>query len=135
MNDCIFCKIASKEIPSEIIWEDGNFVAFLDINPVTSGMTLVVPKKHLSSYIFDNSDIDISETMKASKAVAKILEKAFKVDRVAVIFEGLEVNHLHVKIFPLRKGDTIRKILNLNYPKPTAEELHNTALEIIKRKE
>lgn len=131
MNDCIFCKIANEEIPSEIIWKDDNFVAVLDINPVTPGMTLVIPRKHTDSYIFKNDDKDISEVMIAAKKVAKMIEKYFEVDRVAVILEGLEVNHLHVKMFPLRKEDTVRKILNSGYPKPTSEELHNLALDII----
>jgi len=133
MKDCIFCKIANEEIPSEIIWKDGNFVATLDINPVAEGMTLVIPKKHHDSYIFNNDDGFIKEVMIASKTLAKMLERAFKAQRVAVIFEGLEVNHLHVKIFPLREGDTIRKVLNSNYPKPVAEDLHKLALEIINK--
>lgn len=133
MNDCIFCKISNGQIPSEKIWEDKNFVATLDINPVTAGMILVIPKKHFSSYIFDNDEKTINDTMSAAKKVAKMLEKAFNAKKVAVIFEGLEINHLHVKIFPLKEGDFIKKVLNSNYPKPTPEELHNTGLEIIEK--
>ena len=133
MEDCIFCKIASEEIPSEIIWKDSNFVATLDINPVTSGMTLVIPKKHYDSYIFNSDNDFIKDVMIVSKTVAKMLETAFKVKKVAVIFEGLEVNHLHVKMFPLKERDFIRKILNSNYPKPTPDELHKIAQEIINK--
>jgi histidine triad (HIT) family protein len=133
MNDCIFCKIANKEISAEIIWEDSNFIAGLDINPVTPGMTLVIPKKHLHSYVFVNEDKDITEAIIASKKVAKILEHAFNVDRVVVIFEGLQVNHLHVKLYPLKKGDSVKKLINSEYPKPTPEELHKTALDIIEK--
>lgn len=134
MSDCIFCKIANREVPAEIVWENNDFVAFLDISPVTSGMTLLIPKKHTSSYIFNDENEDMGEIMKASKVVAKMLEKTFKVKRIAVIFEGLEVNHLHVKMFPLKEDSSIKGILNSNYSKPTPEDLHKTALDIIKAK-
>ena len=133
MNECIFCKIGSGEIPAEIIWEDDNFIAFLDINPSAHGMTLVVPKKHLSSYVFNNEEKEIAEVMSASKKVSKMLENYFDVDRVAVIFEGLQVDHLHVKIYPLRKSDSVKGILNSNLSTPTKEELHSTALGIIEK--
>jgi len=54
MKDCIFCKIATHEIPSEIIYENESHVAFLDINPTTEGMTVVVPKKHFDSDFYSN---------------------------------------------------------------------------------
>ncbi len=133
MNDCIFCKIANGEIPAEIFWKDDNYIAGLDINPATPGMTLVIPKKHLDSYIFRNEDKEISNILIASKKVAKILEKAFGVNRVAVVFEGLEVSHLHVKLYPIRDGESIKQILNSGYPKPTPEELHKLALEIMRK--
>jgi len=133
VDDCIFCKIASEEIPAEIIWKDDNFVAFLDINPFNQGMTLLIPKKHLESYVFNNEDKEVAEIIVAAKKVSKMLEKYFEVDRIAVIFEGLQVNHLHVKLYPLRKGDSIKSILNSNYPKPTPEELHKLASDIIKK--
>jgi histidine triad (HIT) family protein len=101
MNNCIFCKIIKGEIPAAKVWEDEEFLAFLDINPNTKGMTLVVPKKHFDSYAFDMSDQNICSLTLASKKVAKILEKGLNVKRVASVMEGMGVNHVHVKLYPL----------------------------------
>lgn len=101
MENCIFCKIANGEIPAVKIWEDGNFLAILDAFPNTKGMTLVMPKKHYDSYVFDMDDTDYCEFMKAAKTVAKILEKGLDVKRVALVMEGMGVNHAHLKLYPL----------------------------------
>ena len=61
MENCIFCKIIKGEIPSSKVWEDENFIAILDINPNTEGVTLVIPKKHYDSYVFDHQDKFLSE--------------------------------------------------------------------------
>ena len=83
------------------MWEDDNFIAILDVNPNMEGMTLVIPKEHQESYVFDLEDEKISAAMKASKKVAKILEKGLGVQRVTMVTEGLGVNHLHVKLYPI----------------------------------
>jgi len=101
MENCIFCKIASGKFDSAKIWEDKNFLAILDINPNTHGMTLVIPKKHYDSYIFEMPDNIYKETMLAARKVAKLLEKSLKVQRVAMVMEGLGVNHAHIKLYPL----------------------------------
>lgn len=100
-EDCVFCKIASGELDSAKIWEDDNFLAILDIMPNTKGMTLVLSKKHFDSYAFDMPNKDYLDIMLASKKVAKILEKALNVQRVALVMEGLGVNHVHIKLYPL----------------------------------
>lgn len=101
MQDCIFCKIVRKEIPSEIIYEDKEVIAFLDINPNVEGMTLVIPKKHFESYIFNMQDEEYCKLLKAAKKVAKLLDKALKVKRTAMVMEGLGVNHAHIKLYPI----------------------------------
>jgi diadenosine tetraphosphate (Ap4A) HIT family hydrolase len=88
-NNCVFCKIVSGEFDSAKIWEDENFLAFLDGNPNTKGMTLVIPKKHFSSYAFDMDDEDFCAFSQATKKVAKILENGLGVKRVALVMEGL----------------------------------------------
>jgi diadenosine tetraphosphate (Ap4A) HIT family hydrolase len=123
MSECIFCKIANGDIPSIKIWEDENFLAFLDINPVSEGMTLVIPKEHRNSRIFKN-DIDlISKIMEACKKVSEMLENGLDIERVGLIFEGLEVDHLHAKLIPIKEGENIKQILNSDHKKPTTEEL------------
>ncbi|OIO41573.1 diadenosine tetraphosphate hydrolase [Candidatus Pacearchaeota archaeon CG10_big_fil_rev_8_21_14_0_10_31_9] len=100
-KDCIFCKIISGEIESVKIWEDRKFIAILDVFPNTEGMTLVIPKKHYDSYIFDENDDFCKEIIVASKKVAKMLEKGLKVHRVAMVMEGMGINHAHIKLYPL----------------------------------
>jgi diadenosine tetraphosphate (Ap4A) HIT family hydrolase len=105
MGDCIFCKIISGEIPSVKIWEDEEFLAILDIFPNTKGMTLVMPKKHFDSYVFDMGDEDYCKLMKAAKQVAKILEKGLGVPRVTLVMEGMGINHAHIKLYPMHGFD------------------------------
>ena len=99
--DCIFCKIANGEIPSVKIWEDDKFLAILDINPNTEGMTLVLPKKHFGSDAFLMPDNDYQDLMSASKNVSDILKKGLNVNRVALVMEGMGVDHAHIKLYPL----------------------------------
>ena len=101
MNECIFCKIAGGEIDSAKVWEDSEFIAILDVNPNTSGMTLVMTKKHYPSYAFEMTDGVYQRLMLAAKKVAKILDQKLKVQRTAMVMEGLGVNHVHVKLYPL----------------------------------
>jgi diadenosine tetraphosphate (Ap4A) HIT family hydrolase len=101
MEDCIFCKIAKGEIDSAKIWEDDEFLAILDLNPNTKGMTLVLTKNHFDSYVFSMPDDIYQRFALASKKVAKILEKALEVKRVAMVMEGMGVNHAHIKLYPM----------------------------------
>ena|SRR3989344_2142989 len=101
MADCIFCKIVKGEIPSAKIWEDKDFLAILDIFPNTKGMSLVLTKKHYDSYAFGLPDNVYLDLMAASKKVAKLLEKALPVKRVSLVAEGMGVNHIHVKLYPM----------------------------------
>ena len=101
MKNCIFCKIVKGEIPCAKVWEDENHMAFLDINPNTKGMTLVIPKEHHDSYLFDMPDDKQAEFLAAANKVARMLEKYFKISRVALVMEGMGVNHVHLKLYPL----------------------------------
>lgn len=99
--DCIFCKIAKGEIDSAKIWEDEEFFSILDLNPNTKGMALVLTKNHYDSYVFLMPDDIYQKFMLASKKVAKMLEKALKVKRIAMVMEGMGVNHAHIKLYPM----------------------------------
>lgn len=101
MKDCVFCKIVKGEIDSVKIWEDDEFLTILDINPNTKGMTLVLTKHHYDSYAFDMPDDVYQRFMAASKKVARILEKGLNVKRVAMVMEGMGINHAHIKLYPL----------------------------------
>ena len=99
--ECIFCKIASGEFDSAKIWEDENFLAILDLNPNTKGMTLVMPKKHFDSDAFLMPDKDYENLMLAVKKVSEVLKTGLSVNRVAMVAEGMGVNHVHIKLYPL----------------------------------
>lgn len=102
MSNCIFCKIVKGEAPSHKVWEDEKHIAFLTIFPNTDGETIVIPKDHYTSYIFDLPDKVIDELMIATKKVAKLIDKNLdKVGRCGLVFEGYGVNHIHAKLFPM----------------------------------
>ena len=102
MADCIFCKIVRGEVPYHKIWEDKKYLAFLSIFPNTEGFSVVITKKHYSSYAFDLSDKILQELVIASKKVAKLLDSKLEdVGRTGMIFEGFGVDHVHTKLFPM----------------------------------
>lgn len=104
-KDCLFCKIVQGIIPCSKIWEDKKHIAILDVFPNTKGMTLIIPKNHYDSYAFNMPDKSYSELMIASKKVAKILDKKLNVQRTAMVMEGMGVNHVHIKLYPLHGLD------------------------------
>lgn len=98
----IFSKIIAGEIPCYKIAEDENYFAFLDINPMTKGHTLVVPKVE-EDYIFNLNDETLSGMMIFAKKIAKSLEKSVECVRVGVAVIGLEVPHAHIHLIPINK--------------------------------
>lgn len=119
MRDCIFCKIVNGELKSHIVWEDDDFSAFLSIFPNTEGVTVVVPKKHKPSYIFENADDDIKGLMIAAKKTAKKIDSVYEdVGRTGVIFEGFGVDHLHAKLYPMHGTGKMQEWKQLEKTKP-----------------
>lgn len=101
----IFSKIIAGEIPCYKVAEDDRFFAFLDINPVNWGHTLVVPKKE-TDYIFDIDDDELAAMMLFAKRVAKGMKKAIPCRKIGVTVLGLEVPHAHIHLVPLQnEGD------------------------------
>lgn len=96
----IFSKIAAGEIPSYKCAESEKFYAFLDINPVAKGHTLVIPRREVD-YIFDMADEEIAEYQVFAKKVAMALKKAFPCRKVAQVVLGLEVPHVHIHLIPM----------------------------------
>jgi len=114
MTNCIFCKIVSGEIPAIKIWEDKKYLAFLDMNPIKPGHTLIIPKKH-SEYIFDLSDNEYTELMLKTKKIAKFLKEKLESKRIGVIVEGFGVPHTHVHLIPINNVNEInQKRMNIN---------------------
>lgn len=101
----IFSRIIKGEIPSYKVAEDDRFFAFLDINPVAWGHTLVVPKQE-TDYIFDIDDELLGDMMVFAKKVAKAIRLTFECRKVGMAVLGLEVPHAHIHLIPLNKeGD------------------------------
>jgi len=101
----IFSRIINGEIPCYKIAENDRFFAFLDINPLMEGHTLVVPK-HETDYIFNIEDDELGQMMVFAKQVAQKIEKAIPCKRIAVAVIGLEVPHAHIHLVPITKeGD------------------------------
>ena len=123
----IFTRIINGEIPCYKIAEDENYFAFLDINPLRAGHTLVVPKKE-TDYIFDLGDDDLAGIIIFSKKVATAIKSAFPCNRIGVAILGLEVPHAHIHLLPM---DTMEDI-NFRNPqlKFTPEEFRAMAAKI-----
>ncbi|MEQ9423788.1 MAG: HIT family protein [Cyclobacteriaceae bacterium] len=108
----IFTKIVNREIPAHIVAENDDFLAFLDINPLAKGHTLVIPKKEVD-YIYDLDDQTISDINVFSKKVARAIEEVIPCLRIGVAIIGLEVPHAHIHLVPLNSmGD-----INFSNPK------------------
>ena len=120
----IFSKIAAGEIPSYKCAESDKFYAFLDINPVAKGHTLVIPRREVD-YIFDMADDELAEYQVFAKRVATALKKAFPCKKVAQVVLGLEVPHAHIHLIPMNSEadvDFRREKLKL-----TSEEMASIA--------
>ncbi len=123
----LFTKIIQRQIPAHIVAEDAEYIAFLDINPLVLGHTLVVPKKEID-YIFDLDDKTLAGLNVFSKKVARAIRKVIPCKRVGVAVIGLEVPHTHVHLVPMNSMDDLnftRSKLN-----PSQEELALTAEKI-----
>lgn len=96
----IFTKIIRGDIPCYKVAETETHIAFLDINPIAEGHTLVVPKEE-TDYLFDLSDEDLSQTMILAKKIARAIDQALNPIRTGVIVEGLEVPHAHIHLVPI----------------------------------
>ena len=117
----IFSKIIAGEIPSYKVAENDKFFAFLDINPVNWGHTLVVPKKE-QDYIFDISDEDLADMIVFAKRVAKAIKKAMPCRKVGVTVLGLEVPHAHIHLVPLQKEGDMDFKCKISDPDPKRME-------------
>lgn len=109
--ETIFSKIISKEIPAHIIAEDDQFLAFLDINPLAKGHTLVIPKSPID-YIFDMDDESYRGLWIFAKTVAKRIKSAIPCTKVGTAVIGLEVPHAHIHLVP------INHVSDINFAAP-----------------
>ena len=133
--DCLFCKIAGREIPAEIVYENERTVAFLDINPMTLGHTVIIPKNHAGD-ILDLPDNQVEPTFLAVKSVTRMLTRALNPEGFTIgvnhgRISGQTVPHLHIHVIPRYSGDgggSIHSVVKY----PPKEEIKETKEKIIK---
>ncbi|MEC9491268.1 HIT family protein [Flexistipes sp.] len=110
--DCLFCKMKEGEIPCQRVYEDDDFFAILDINPINYGHTLLIPKKHFNNILDAPEDVG-EKTYPVAQKIAKGIKQALKCDGINIIQNveeagGQEVFHSHLHIVPRFKDDNIR---------------------------
>lgn len=104
MKDCIFCKIVKKEVPCFKVYEDQDFLGFLDIFPLNPGHTLLIPKKH---FRWVNQVPNFSRYWEVAGKISQVLEKSLKADHSCFVTLGEEVTHGHIHIVPRFKDDDL----------------------------
>lgn len=107
----IFTKIVNGEIPAHKVAENDRFLAFLDINPLAKGHTLVIPKKEID-YILDMEDSELAELMIFAKKVGRAIERVVSCERMGITVIGLEVPHTHIHLIP------INSIYDMDFKQP-----------------
>ena len=125
----IFSKIAAGEIPSYKCAENEEFYAFLDINPLVKGHTLVIPRREVD-YIFDMDDDEIARFQLFAKQVAVAIKKAFPCKKVAQVVLGLEVPHAHIHLIPMNsEGDVDFRREKLHLSQEEMQQIADSILE------
>ena len=124
MNGCIFCKIVKGDIPSVKVYENDDFLAFLDIQPVADGHLLLTPKEHVV-WMQDASDQTISDIFKLAKKLMVALKQGVKCDYVMLSVVGKDVPHFHVHLIP--------RFLHDNHPQFPTKELKKDAAAIAEK--
>lgn len=129
MEDCVFCKIIRKQLPSYTVFEDESYVAFLDIRPLNPGHTLVVPKEHYR-WVWD-----VPETghyFDRVGRIARVLQKTMKTDWVIADVAGMGVAHAHVHVVPRFPGDGHGEFVNAENAKTISPEQMTVIAEKIR---
>ncbi len=114
MDDCIFCKITKGEISSAKVYEDSDFFAFLDINPVSKGHTLLVPKEHIR-WIFDGDNAMIEKIFKTAKNLNDKIKLGLSCDYVQLVITGEQIPHAHIHLIPSYFGNETAKWNKASY--------------------
>ena len=102
MKGCSFCAIRDGRVYAHKLWENRKFLAFLDINPVNPGHTLLIPKKHVE-YVFDMDNELYSGIFKVAKSLSTPIAKAIRSKRIGIAIEGFAVPHVHIHMVPVKR--------------------------------
>ncbi len=122
MENCIFCKIVKGELPSNKVYEDSDFLAFLTIEPVSEGHLLVIPKKHVV-WMQEADDEMISGIFKLTKKLMLAMKKGLPCDYVLVSVAGKDVPHFHIHLIPRNMNDNLPEFPKGKHDQGVAEEV------------
>jgi len=122
MNDCIFCKIASGEIPKDFVYQDENFLVFLDIKPVADGHLIIIPKKHIV-WMQEAEDETISQIFILTKKMMLTLKKSLGCDFVQQTVVGEEIPHFHIHLIPRYHEDKLANFPTKSYDQEKETEM------------
>jgi len=114
MENCLFCKIIKKEIPSEIIYEDDDILVFLDINPTTNGDTLIIPKKHFKDILEIHNELLIKMN-EIFKTLYKLYQEKLNCEGLTLstnLDYGQEIKHFHMHFIPRYQNDEVKHLSN-----------------------
>jgi histidine triad (HIT) family protein len=140
MTDCVFCKIVSKEIPAEILFENDKVISVLDINPIHYGHALILPKQHCSDFL-DLPEETYHSILQGTRIVTSALVRSLKLEGYNLfsnngIIAGQSVFHFHLHITPRYREDNIRFVLNLKkYPNGDLKRYGTMVRKFIKPQE
>lgn len=129
--DCIFCKIIKNEIPAYKVWENNNFLSFLDLNPINPGHILLIPKKHFEE-VFDLDNNLYNEVFQIVKKISKPLRDITNSKKVGVAIEGLGVSHCHIHVVPIYNGNELNPERAKKATEKELIEMQNTLLNALK---
>lgn len=121
MENCIFCKIINNQIPSAKIYENEKYLAFLDINPVSKGHSLIIPKNHIE-WMHEEKDADLAEIFILTKKLMLNIKEKLPCDFVQVGVVGKDVPHFHVHLIPRYFNDTLPNAPTVNYEEKELNE-------------
>ena len=129
-ENCIFCKIIKGEIPCDKVFENKNFLVFLDIKPVNHGHLLIIPKKHVV-WMQEADDKTIADIFKLTKKMMLTLKKSLKCDYVQESVVGNEVPHFHIHLIPRYYGDNFRNFPTIKYKELEAKKVLSKIIKAI----
>ncbi len=128
LTDCIFCKIANKAVPVDIIYEDSENIAFLDIKPSMKGQAVVISKQHITSDFKKIENKSLSKLIIATKETAKLIDTKLNT-RCCLLVEGFDIDHLHFKLYPTSPEEHLRlnpqKRVDANELRKIADKIRN----------
>lgn len=129
--DCIFCKIIKDEISAYKVWENDNFLAFLDVNPINPGHILLIPKKHFEE-VFDFDNNLYNEVFQIIKKISKPLRNITNAKKIGVAIEGLGVPHAHIHIVPIYNGNELNPERAKKATEEELKEMQNKLVDSFK---